>query len=129
MYWKYLQIFANFQKLLETKVSKSFHSHLVRRVCLFALLEGLCLFRVFKMSDRNGVIFHREQILFKFLFQQSKRPFKKLYNFPFQFNTILLNFNMRGVQLLGMFSYRSPFCDVEHYPEQSISIPLGGSNA
>ena len=74
------------------------------------------------MSDRNGVIFHREQILFKFLFQQSKRPFQKLHNFPFQFNAILLNFNMCGVKLLGMFSHRSPFCDVEHYPEQGISI-------
>ena len=74
------------------------------------------------MSDRNGVILHREHILFKFLFQQSKRPFKKLHNFPFQFNTILLNFNMCGVKLLGMFPHRSPFCDVEHYPEQGISI-------
>ena len=120
-----LEIFANICKLSETFGDKRFQkfSQLSDPTCLLICIVGGSLFiQSLKMSDRNGVIFHREQILFKFLFQQSKRPFKKSYKFPFQFNTVLLNCNMRRVKLLGMFSHRSPFCDVERYPEQSISI-------
>ena len=126
MCWKYLQIFANFQKLLETKVSKSFHSYLTRNVCLFALLEGLCLFSVIRYSIRMELFFYQEHSLFIF-FQPRKRVFKKLYILlnPIQFYQTLI-----CVVYGYMLCFRPvPFCDVEHYPEQGISIRWSGQTS
>ena len=81
MCWKYLQIFANFQKLLETKVSKSFHSYLTRNVCLFALLEGPCLFSVTRYAIRMELFFFYQEHLLLIFFSHVKAVLKIIYFF------------------------------------------------